>query len=85
MPNGLKENGQTILKLPEMYVESPLIGNYVNVKITRIHYSDIKVDEETSEAQALEALRNTARQEFENGIDKPQITATVEFVPLEDT
>lgn len=54
-----------------LQVESPLIGNYVNVKTTRIHYSDIKVDEETSEAQAIEALRNTARQEFENSIDKP--------------
>ena len=85
MPTGLKEDGQTLLKLPEKYVESPLIGNYVNVKTTRIHYSDVKIDENTSESQALEALRNVANQEFENGIDKPQVTATVEFVPLEDT
>ena len=85
MPTGLKADGQTLLKLPEKYVESPLINNYTNIKTTRIHYSDIKVDEETSESQALEALRNAAQQEFENGLDKPQITATVEFVPLQDT
>ena len=85
MPTGLREDGQTLLKLPEKYVESPLIGNYVNAKTTRIHYSDIKISEEMSESQALEALRNTAKQEFENGIDKPQVTATVEFVPLQDT
>lgn len=85
MPTGLKEDGQTLLKLPEKYVESPLIGNYVNVKTTRIHYPDIKISEEMSESQALEALRNTAKQEFEKGIDKPQVTATVEFVPLQDT
>ena len=85
MPTGLKEDGQTLLKLPEKYVESPLIGNYVNVKTTRIHYPNIKIDENTSESQALEALRNAAKQEFENGIDKPQVTATVEFVPLQDT
>lgn len=85
MPTGLKEDGQTLLKLPERYVESPLIDNYVNVKTTRIHYSDIKVDENTSEAQALDELRNAANQEFENGIDKPQITATIEFVPLQQT
>ena len=85
MPTGLREDGQTLLKLPEKYVESPLIGNYVNVKTTRIHYSDIKISEEMSDSQALEALRNTAKQEFENGIDKPQVTATVEFVPLQDT
>ena len=85
MPTGLKEDGQTLLKLSERYVESPLIGNYVNVKTTRIHYSNIKIDENTSESQALEALRNAAKQEFENSVDKPQVTATVEFVPLEDT
>ncbi len=85
MPTGLKEDSQTLLKLPEKYVESPLIGNYVNVKTTRIHYSDIKISEKMSEYQALEALRNAANQEFANGIDKPQFTATVEFVPLQDT
>ena len=85
MPTGLKEDGQTLLKLPEKYVESPLISSYVNEKVTRIHYSDIKIDEETSESQALRALRDTANQEFENGLDKPQVTATVEFVPLADT
>lgn len=85
MPTGLQENGQTILKLPEIYVESPLVDNYVNEKITRIHYSDIKIDENTSEEVALEALRNAANQEFENGLDTPKITATVEFIPLQDT
>ena len=71
--------------LPEKYVSSPLIDNYVNIKTTRIHYSEIKIDEETSEAQVLEMLRNAAAQEFENGLDKPQITATVEFIPLQNT
>lgn len=85
MPTGLKEDGQTLLKLPEKYVESPLINNYINIKTTRIHYGDIKIDEEISEEQAFEMLRNAAKQEFENGIDKPQITATVEFIPLQDT
>ena len=85
MPTGLQENGQTLLKLPEKYIESPLIGNYTNVKTTRIHYSEIKIDEETTQEQALEMLRNAAAQEFKNGLDKPQITATVEFIPLQDT
>ena len=85
MPTGLKADGQTLLKLPEKYVESPLVDIYVNEKVTRIHYSDIKVDEEMSESQALQALRSAATQEFEKGLDKPQITATVEFIPLQDT
>lgn len=71
--------------LPEKYVSSPLIDNYVNIKTTIIHYSEIKIDEETTQEQALEMLRNAAAQEFENGLDKPQITATVEFIPLQDT
>ena len=85
MPTGLQENGQTLLKLPEKYISSPLIDNYVNIKTTRIHYSEIKIDEETTQEQALEMLRNAATQEFENDLDKPQITATVEFIPLQDT
>ena len=85
MPTGLQENGQTLLKLPEKYISSPLINNYINEKTTRIHYSDIAISEDVSEAEALEQLRNAAKQEFENGIDKPQITATVEFIPLQDT
>ena len=85
MPTGLQENGQTLLKLPEKYISSPLIDNYVNIKTTRIHYSEIKIDEETTQEQALEMLRNAAAQEFENGLNKSQITATVEFIPLQDT
>ncbi len=85
MPTGLKEDGQALLKLPEKYEDSPLINNYINEKTTRIHYSDIAISDDVSEAEALEQLRNAAKQEFENGIDKPQITATVEFIPLQDT
>lgn len=85
MPTGLQENGQTLLKLPEKYVDSSLINNYINEKTTRIHYSDIAISEDVSEAEALEQLRNAAAQEFENGLDKPQITATVEFIPLQNT
>ena len=85
MPTGLREDGQTLLKLPEKYVVSPLIDTYVNEKVTRIHYSEIKIGDEMSEFQALQALRDAANLEFEKGLDKPQVTATVEFVPLEDT
>ncbi len=85
MPTGLKEDGQTLLKLPEKYVVSPLIDTYANEKVTRIHYSEIKIGDEMSESQALGALRDAANLEFEKGLDKPQVTATVEFVPLEDT
>lgn len=85
MPTGLQENGQTILTLPEKYVESPLIGSYTHVKTTRIHYSDIKISDEMTEQEAINALRNAANLEFKNGLDKPLITANVEFIPLQNT
>lgn len=85
MPTGLQENGQTLLYLPEKYVESPLINNYTHIKTTRIHYGDIKISEEMTEGNALNALRNAANLEFTNGLDKPLITANVEFIPLQDT
>ena len=85
MPTGLKEDGQTLLKLPEKYVKSPLIDAYTNEKVTRIHYSEIKIGEKMSEIETLNALRDAANLEFKNGLDKPQITATVEFITLEDT
>lgn len=85
MPTGLKENGQTLLYLPERYVESPLIGNYTHIKTTRIHYSNIKISEEMTEQEAINALKNAANLEFENGLDKPIVTANVEFIPLQNT
>ncbi len=85
MPTGLREDGQTLLKLPEKYIVSPLIDTYVNEKVTRIHYSEIKIGDGMSESQALQALRDAANLEFEKDLDKPQVTATVEFIPLEDT
>lgn len=38
-----------------------------------------------TEEEALNALRNAANLEFNNGLDKPLITANVEFIPLQDT
>ena len=85
MPTGLQENGQTLLYLPEKYVESSLINSYTHIKTTRIHYSDIKISEEMTQEEALNALRNSANLEFTNGLDKPLITASVEFIPLQNT
>lgn len=85
MPTGLKSDGQTLLFLPEKYVTSPFVDNYSNIKTTRIHYSDIKISDEITETQALQALRNAANLEFENGVDKPFVTASVEFLPLQNT
>ncbi len=86
MPTGLKADGQTVLKLPERYVDSPRINNYVNPKVQRKHYSDIKVGENegeyATEEEAFDALRARATAEFESGIDLPKISGTVSIIDL---
>ena len=89
MPTGLQADGQTLLKLPEFYVDSENIGNYVTPKIRRIHYPEIKIGEAegnypTVEA-AYEALRSAAKKEFENGIDLPEISGDVSVLDLSST
>lgn len=89
MPTGLQADGQTLLKLPELYVDSENIGNYVTPKIRRIHYPEIKIGEAegnypTVEA-AYEALRSAAKKEFENGIDLPEISGDVSVLDLSST
>lgn len=90
---GRQADGQTLLKLPEKYVDSPLIGNYAAPKVKRYDYSNIQVvtavDDDhpqiITEAQALDQLRAAAAAEFAAGADKPTVSADVEFIPLETT
>ena len=85
MPTGLKED-DTVLTLPEKYIDSPNIGYYSSPRITHYHYSDIKVSEELSEAQALVLLRQQASLLFsENKIHEPLLNAKVDFLELSKT
>ncbi|MDL2317790.1 phage tail protein, partial [Eubacteriales bacterium OttesenSCG-928-A19] len=87
MPTGLKEDGQTVLELPETFVDSPLTGTYAKIRTEHIHYGDIKVGEDAypDEASACEALRARAASEFKAGLDKPTISVNVSFVDLSQT
>lgn len=89
LPTGLKADGQTMLKLPEKYVDSPHINDYVHPKIRHLHYGDIRVGENegdyATEAEAFEALRKRATEEFANGIDLPEISGTVSILDLSKT
>lgn len=90
----IKPKGYDGLELPESekYVDSLLINNYVNPKITEKEYSDIKLKENAEDEEGFDTLeecyselRKRAREEFENGIDKPIISAIVDFVELSKT
>lgn len=93
-PTGRQADGQTLLTLPEKYVDSPLIGNYSKPKIQRFDYPEIQIINEITEdnpeiiteEDALELLREAAQKEYEeNNVDQPEISAEVEFIPLEKT
>lgn len=85
-PTGLQEDGQTVLSLPEEYIDSPNIGMYANVRTIHIHYGDIKIGEEyPTPKDAYAALRKAANAEFEAGLDKPTVSMDVSFVDLSRT
>lgn len=78
------------LFLPEKYVDSPLINNYINPKICKVEFSDIKYDPEDESAyqnvnEAYEALRILTKELFDNGIDKPKINVKIDWIELSKT
>lgn len=74
--------GSNDLTLPEIYVDSPIINTYRTPIVKKIEFSDIAVDEETTEIQAQERLREAAMKQFEDGIDKPTISVKVDWLEL---
>lgn len=78
------------LLLPEKYVNSPLINTYVNPKIYKVEFSDIKYnpEDETSyqtKEEAYDALRNATQDLFSAGIDKPTINVKIDWIELSKT
>ena len=78
------------LKLPELYVDSPLINNYPTPKIAKVEFSDIKYDPEDPDAfhdveDAYTALRNAANALYTAGIDKPSINIKINWLELSKT
>ena len=78
------------LLLPELYVDSPLINNYLYPKICKYEFSDIKYDPEDEEAyhtldDAYVALRNATNKLYSEGIDKPQINIKIDWIELSKT
>lgn len=84
-------NGYTLAN--DAMVDSPLINSYPIVYTKVIEYEDIKLksdasDDEESYANLTElrnALKVRAKQEFENGIDKPTVTLEINICLLENT
>ena len=82
-------NGITI---PETYVESPLINKYRKVKTDVVKFDYIKVKESQEDEEgydtleeAQEALREAAKELFNDGLDKLLYQLDLEVTKLENT
>lgn len=81
MPTGVNSDN-SIIKLPEIYVDSPHISDYAQPKIKRIHYSWLKLGEDgrSTLEQVYTELRRCARAEFAKGVDLPQISGQISLI-----
>lgn len=79
-------------------VDSKLINKYPTVKIATMAFDDVKMQQDVSEEDRAngviicktqkeldKALEEKCRQQYENGIDKPKLSMSVEIVLLENT
>lgn len=80
------------LLLPEKYIDSPLINKYFQPIIKTLDYPGIKIktsdtDEEgfETEEEAFTSLREAVQNDFQNGVDKPEVSSKIDFVKLSDT
>lgn len=78
------------LMIPENFVDSPLINDYISPKITKVEFSDIKYDPEDENAyhtleEAYEALRNAVFDLYDNGVDKPIVNIKIDWLELSKT
>lgn len=78
------------LKLPEVYVDSPLINNYPTPKIVKVEFQNIKYDPEDPDAfsdieDAYQALRDAANALYSAGLDKPDINIKIDWLELSKT
>ena len=89
----IRPMGYDGLMLPELYVDSELIGAYVDPRIQQFEYSNVKVKQKPDDEEgfatideAYSELRRLAKLEFsENKVDVPHASYKVEFVALQDT
>lgn len=80
------------------YVDSPVIGSYPTVKSYTITFEDVKMREDAREedeangiivcdtqAELDTALKKKCQEQYDNGIDKPTVTISINMVALQNT
>lgn len=78
------------LMLPEVYVDSANINNYITPKVAKIEFQNIKYDPDDEDAyQTLEdaytALRNAVNELYAQGLDLPQVNIKIDWIELSKT
>lgn len=71
-----------VVALPEKYVDSPLINNYVQPYIKELRIELKEEEKALSTAQIHSILRQRASEEFTRGVDLPKVHYKVDFVQL---
>lgn len=88
MPTGEDKDGNT-LWLPEVFIDSPYVGQYVHPKWIHLPVSDArevpKGDDKKTKAQCYTEMRQAAQDEFAKGCDVPCVTLTVDFINTAET
>lgn len=85
MPTGLRED-DTILILPEKYIDSPYINNYKNPKVKEYHFDDVKISDTLTESQAYDLLRQKVNDLFNiSKIDIPSSSTKARIAELSKT
>lgn len=88
MPTGEDADGN-VLYLPELFLDSPLIGSYTHPKWIHLAVSEAKEktdgDEKKTKEQCYTEMRSQAQAQFDAGCDTPTVTLSVDFINCADT
>lgn len=85
VPYGSDKDGNPVY-LDSMYIDSEYIDDYAFPRIAYLDCSDSATESDSMTlAQVKAELKRRAEEEFANGIDKPKLSMTVQFIPLGDT
>lgn len=73
------------------WIDSKNINKYTHIKTRVIEFSDVKVSEENSDegfatlSEAQAELKRLVNKAYDNGLDKPTVTYTIDMISLRDS
>lgn len=78
--------GANAITIPEKYIDSPLINNYATIKFKKVEFTDIKVSDTVTLAQAQQMLRDRVNKMYSvDEVDKIRAEYNVDFIDISNT